>query len=118
MTKKQLQKLLSQSYSNAVLDRNKTSLIAGQLKRSELKQFIKALRLNENANNVYVTLPSKPDTNFSDNIHSLFPNKKVLYDINPSINPGIRITVGDLLYEVSLRDRIQKIITYIEQSYD
>ena len=118
MTKKQIKELVNQSYTNKLLDKGKVRSISQKLARVDLKQFIKALQTRENKDSVHITIPENPDLKLRSKIQAYFPKKKIVYEIDPTLNPGVKITYGDLLYEVSLKSRLEKLLSYIEQNND
>lgn len=111
MNKKKLQTIVKNSYKNNILDSNKVYAIADFLTRAELKRYINALKNYENKKNVIVTTPFK--MNNGTVFKKLFPNKKIVYKIDPSLMLGLKITNYDNVYEFNLKNTLDDIIFYI-----
>lgn len=119
MTKKYLQKLVLESFTKGVLDKDKVDKIANLLDRKGLKEYIKALKNFESKNSVIITLPSLPEKEDEDKLSLLFPNKKIVYNIDPSLMLGIKIQDNDLLSEFDLKNMLDDIVEYIpKKTYD
>ncbi len=110
--------LVTASYTNNNLDFERVQKIAGFLNRKLLKAYITALKRYEKKITVYVDLPQDAEMSEKKEIQALFPKKKILYNTNPALLAGIRITDNDILYELSMKDSLDKILAAIEQNYD
>lgn len=110
-----LQKLVEISYNKAELDAKNVSEIATRLSRKDLKAYIRALKAQEKKRTVIVEVPSEEAKKSLDEIQALFPEKKLQYQINPSILLGTRITDNDVVYELNLRDSLNNMVRYIEE---
>ncbi|MCL5970331.1 MAG: hypothetical protein M1450_02435 [Patescibacteria group bacterium] len=118
MTKKQIQELVLESFSNNNLDPEKVEIISRQLDRGELKEYIKALKKREKKNSVIVTLPGLPTDDDKKKFLDLFPNKKIIYNIDPSILVGVKIENNDLITELNLKDAIKNLAEFSSKTYD
>jgi len=115
MNIKKLKILVAESYKNDVLDSNKIYGIADLLTRSELKQYIGALKDHENKKNVIVlTSFCLKDKRFE----KLFPNKKIVYKKDPSLMLGVKVVDNDNVYQFNLKNALDNIISYITKAYD
>lgn len=113
MTKKLLKQLVVASYKNNNLNPKTIEKIAKVLSRKELKQYIKALKTEENKRNVIVSLPYLPKNKDKKSFEGVFQNKKILYDIDKSLILGVKITKNDLVYEMSLKNSLENLITHV-----
>lgn len=118
MTKKQIQKLVSESYVENNLNPEDVEIISSDLDRRELKEYIKALRKWEEKNSVVVTLPGLPTDTDKKRFLALFPDKKIIYNIDPSILVGVKIKNNDLITELNLKDTIDNIASFSSKIYD
>lgn len=117
MSRKKLKTIVTESYKDDILDFNKAYTIAGSLRsRNDLKQYINELKNYENKKNVTVTMPFS--INKAEVFEKLFPNKKIVYKIDPSVMLGVKIVNNDNVYEFNLKNMLQNIISYITKSYD
>ncbi|MBI2613684.1 MAG: hypothetical protein HYW62_02845 [Candidatus Levybacteria bacterium] len=116
MNSKKIDKLVSVSFRNNSLDREKVNRIATLLSSADLKKYINSLKLTERKKSLIVSSP----TNNQDlkKFEKLFPNKKILFKKDPSLMLGVRVVDNDIVYEFTLRNSLDKIINYIEQNYD
>lgn len=113
MTKKQLNQLVLYSYDNKVLNPKKVEAIAKTLKRRELKQYIKALKNWENKISVGVFLPYLPKQKEEKMLKKLFPDKKLVYNLDPSLILGLKIIDNDNVYETSLKDNFNRLLSHL-----
>lgn len=116
MNSKKIDKLVLASYSKNVLDKKTVNKISTLLSKSDLKKYINGLKLTEKRRNLIV---SSPITFFAlKKFEKLFPNKKILYKRDPSLMLGVEIVDNDIVYEFTLKNSLDKIISHIEQNYD
>lgn len=115
MTKKQIEKLISESYREKDLDSKSIDQITNALDRNELKEYIKALKHWERSNSVIITLSHPPEENDKKKFLNLFPNKKIVYNIDPSLLVGLKIKNNDIISEYDLRDTLEDIVDYVSQ---
>lgn len=118
MTKRLLQQLVLASYRNNDLDPKKVDEVSERLTRQDLKAYIRALKLMEQKKKIYVAMPSSSLYNTSKKeLQDLFQEKELLFEEDPSLLLGMRITNDDMVYETSLRDRLESIIDEVDQQY-
>lgn len=116
MNKKKIDKLVLLSYKNNFLDKNIVSKITTLISKSDLKKYINSLKLIEKKKTLIVSAPLiNQDLR---KFESLFPNKKIMFKKDPSLMLGVKIEDNDLVYEFTLKKTLDKIISYMEQSYD
>src|SRR5579872_6005365 len=100
MKKKRIQELVTISYSGEQLDEKSVQMIADKLNRSILKQYISMLKAEEKKNMIFVTTPKPLAKKEREKILSLFPKKKIIEQIDPSMIAGIKIVEKDNAYEM------------------
>lgn len=110
--------LVAASYTNSNLDLEKVQKIAGYLNRKMLKAYIKGIKQYEKRTTVFVDLPYDVEKTTDQEIKALYPNKKILYNTDQTLLAGVRITDNDIVYELSIKDSLNKILYNIEQNYD
>lgn len=115
---KLINQLVLTSYTNKNLDLEKVQKIAGYLNRKMLKAYIKGIKQYEKKTTVFVDLPYVVEKTTDQEIKALFPQKKILYNTDPTLFAGVRITDNDIIYELSINDTLNKILATIEQNYD
>lgn len=119
MTKRLLQQLVLVSYENDKLDPGKVDEIAKRLDKKDLKAYIRALKLMEQQKKVYVALPSASVYNKSrKDLESFFPKKELVFQEDPSLLLGVRLIDNDMVYEVSLENKLKKVLDEVEQQYN
>lgn len=117
MNRQTLKQLVIGSYSNGDLDAKKVNKIADLLTKNELRLYIKALKNWEKQNMITIEIPQ--DGGFSlDELQDVFPDKKLVVNVDPSLLLGMRLTDNDDLYEMSLRNSLEKITEHIKEQYD
>ena len=117
MTKKLLSQLVAFSYEKNTLNSKNVNKIVSYLNRSDLKQYIKGLKMHEKKINVFIDVPTN-DINDKDKFSKIFPNKKIVFGIDNSLMLGARILDNDMLYEINLKNTLNNIILHIEKDYD
>lgn len=117
MTKKLLKRLINHSYKNFALIPKNVNTIAGLLKRKDLKLYIHAIKVQERKQSVFIDVPIN-HAGIKDKFDGIFPNKKISYRIDPTLMLGARITADDMLYEMNLKNTLDKILEFVEEDYD
>lgn len=116
MNKKKFVQLALGSYNGNILDEKKVNSISSYLSRSDLKKYINALSDLENNKKLIVSVPTD---NFDvKTFEKLFPNKRIIIKIDPSLLLGVSIVDNDIVYEFSLQNSLDKLLTHIEEDYD
>ena len=109
MKKDMIKKLATASYSRDTLDEKKVNKISKLLKREELKAYIRSLKMIEDQKNVTIEVASSENlSGLKLHFSKLFPNKKISVKINDSLISGIKIVDYDNVYELSLKDILEK----------
>ena len=108
MTKNNIKKLASVSYTRGRLDDEKINRITKSLKRSDLRVYIKNLKAIESRHSVTITVPDEQGLNEKRHLLSkIYPNKKLVFSIDSSLLTGIRIVDSDNEYELSLKSFLE-----------
>lgn len=111
--KNKLKDLVAISYKNGELDEKTVEAIADKLSRKELKEYIRLLKHEEDNKQVYVTSAKELTEGSRKMIQNRFPEKKILYSVDPTMISGIRIIEKDNEYEISLNQTFSDIIGHI-----
>lgn len=117
MNRNMLKKLVLESYDDGELDAQKVNKIADLLSKSELKLYIKALKNWEKEHSIIIDLP-RADMVYHEQVQTLFPDKKVVMQFDPTLLLGMRLQENDDIYEMSLKKTLDKITQHIEEQYD
>ena len=115
--KKQLQKFITQSYKGGNLDSKTVNMIADHMNRQTLKQYLNLLKREEGKKQVTITSPKSIQETDKKALQNLFPNKKIIYILDPEMINGIQITDNDSEYEVNLNQTFNDIINHLS-NYD
>lgn len=115
MTKKNILHLAVKSYSGNYLDEEKVTQISSLLRRSDLKAYIACLKTLENAKKVTVISSANVDKELFEN---LFPAKKIVIEYDPKLILGVRVIDRDMVYEFSLKNSLDNVLTNIDKNYD
>lgn len=120
MTKKQIKKLAGLSFTRNNLDDRKVDSIAKLLKRSDLKEYVRVLKSIEAQKKVQVVIPNLSMIKKGDlqKFQKMFPNKKILYEEDPSLLVGVKIINNDKVFEFSLKNNLENMDSFIETQYD
>ena len=115
MTLSQIKKLALLSYKNNSLNPQKVDRISKLLKRGELRQYLKCLKLIENGKNITVVLPQETDPKTEKLFKKFYKGKAVNFIYDPSLILGVKILDNDFIYEYNLKDTIDKMSDFITQ---
>jgi len=111
MKKNVIKKLAEVSYTKNGLDRDKIAKITKKLKREDLRVYIKDLKTLEAKKTVTVTLPNDAGINeIRAQFIKLYPEKRLIFSIDPSLLTGIKVIDYDNEYELSLRGFLESSI--------
>jgi F0F1-type ATP synthase delta subunit len=118
MNRHVLKQLISESYTGDEVDATKVIKIADILSRSELKEYIRALKEHEKQTSVVVTIPDGMENLELEQFKDVFPDKKMFVEKDPELLLGVKVTDNDNVYEFNLRNTLEKMVEYIEEKYD
>ena len=116
MNKKQIKSLALASYNNDSLDNDRINSIVRKLTRSQLKQYITTLKNYENKRNVIITTPIA--SNYMQDFEKIFPDRNLIYKTDASLILGAKILNNDMIYEFSLKNSLNNIMSHITDDYD
>ncbi len=116
MNSKKIDKLVVASYKDNYLEQKKVNKIASLISKADLKKYINGLKLKELKKSLIVSSPFN-NHDFK-KFEKLFPHKKIIFKKDPSLMLGVRVVDNDLVYEFTLKNSLDKILSYIEQNYD
>lgn len=105
------------SYSDGELDARKINKFADHLTKKELRLYIKALKNWEKENSIVVEVANKEGLDL-DGVQELFPDKKVVVTVDPALLLGMRLYSNDDIFEMSLKNTLEKVTEHIEEQYD
>lgn len=117
MSKKLVKKLVDYSYKDNKLSAENVESVAKLLDRCDLNLYIKALKRQERKLSVFIDVPIN-NISVKGKFKEIFPNKKIVWNIDPLLMLGARITNDDMLFEMNLKNTLDKILLSIEQDYD
>lgn len=115
MQRKLLIQLVKESYEGKSLNPQFVTKAGAMLSRQNLKQYVKALRRNEEKQQVTITLANTPKKNIEEVFASIYPNKKITYRFDSSLGAGIRIQEPDYEFELSLKQILEGIVAHVSQ---
>lgn len=115
MIKKELKQLVEISFEKAELNAATITRIANALTRSELKEYIRLLKLEIGRRTVTVTNAIDLGGEQKKELESLFSDKKVTYKTDPSLLLGTSIVNGDIVYNMNLKQQLHDLETYVSQ---
>lgn len=120
MTKRQIDKLVLESYTGEDLSAKKVEKLTEGISRKDLKMYIRALKNWERKTSVEILIPDeKYKKNLNLNlIKSLFPKKKIKYNIDSTLITGVKIINQDMTYDFNLKNTLENIVENIRKQYD
>src|SRR5689334_1366195 len=119
MTRKEIQLLVAGSYTDKHLDEKKVNKIATILKRKDLKAYVRALKLAEKKKTITIALPQASVYNTTKQIFfDLFPGKSITIDEDKLLLLGGKVEADDMVYDFSLKNKLENFLSELEESYD
>lgn len=116
MDNKLITKLALGSYTNDTLDEKKVLRVATQLSRLDLKRYIRVLKAIERKKNLFIQVPDKK--RFQKTLEDVFRDRNIIIEEDSDLLMGVRITDDDMVYDMSLESRINKILEDLDENYD
>ena len=113
-----INQLVMASYIHGSLDLKRVDKIATFLNRKMLKLYIKALKSREKQDSIFVDSQYALEDTYENMLNDLYPDKKIIYNTDDSLVSGIKITNNDLIYEMSIRSALEKILEKVKENYD
>ncbi|GEM_PF-1484581 len=118
MPKKLIKDLVLASYTNGDLDSEKVEKIAKMLSRSMLKQYLKALKHRDSYLSVAINSAFAIGDMQKEELESMFPEKKITYNIDPRLVAGIKVTKDDIIFEMSIKGVLDEMLKKLRKDYD
>jgi F0F1-type ATP synthase delta subunit len=116
MDKKNLEKLVQESYKDGKLDKETVDYISDRLTRNKLKQYINLLKEEERKKIIFVTTPKPLSADDKKKISELFPKKTIVENIDPKMISGIKLVENDEEYEFNLNQTFHDIIRFVSSN--
>lgn len=110
ITKKIIGQLVLESYTRDALDPKKVAKISSLLSRSDLKIYIRGLKLSEKSRTISLVLPDKKLYNKS-LVKGLQKNVEVVED--KSLLLGVKIIDNDTIHDLSLKNSLESFIQHV-----
>lgn len=116
MDKKQIAKLAEISYIDNKLNADRVEKIISHLDKGELREYLKALRKQEQKLVVYIDYALELSEDNKKKFENLYPDKIVIFRNNPDLVMGIRITEDDMVYNFNMDNALGQIREYLDKS--
>lgn len=119
ITKKEIQILAKDSYTNNQLDEKKVLEFSSHMDRKALKAYIRALSAIEKKNNVIIATPSVKSYNTNKEVfEQVFAGKNIIAEEDKSLLLGLRVTDNDMIFEKSLKQILENMVSDIGKNYN
>lgn len=120
MDNKLLKRLIDYSYINNNLSIKRINKIARLFKnrRQDMKQYLKGLKKRERTLSISIDVSMPAISRYKNKFADIFPNKKIIWNVDSSLMLGLRVTDNDNVLEMSLKKTLNDIMSAIEQNYD
>lgn len=113
--------LATQSYTRGDLDPKKVESIARILKRSQLRQYLRAIKKLEESRKVVVVFSRFDDfkkEGLKKTFAKLYPDKKIVFEEDKSLIVGVKVINNDEIFEFNLNNTLDNLSSYIQETYD
>ena len=115
MTKRHIKELAQKSYINGQLDDESVLYVAEKLSRRDLKQYINQLKSIERKNTVVISSAAELTDKERKIFEEVYEGKSVQYQTNSHLLMGIEIQDNDIVYNRSLKNRLESLTNHIRQ---
>lgn len=113
MRKSEIKKLASASYTKNKLDEKKVNRVSKHLKNNDLRAYIKDLKTLESKKTVNITLPNSESVSIiKGHFAKIYPDKRIVFSVDPTLLTGIKVVDYDNEYELSLKGFLEGGITH------
>ena len=117
MKKNLIRNLARSSYSRNIIDKERVERVSKQLKKSELKEYIRDLKIIENKRTVTIILSSEENLKEIKKVFlKIYPKRNIIVKIDPDLITGIKIIDYDNEYEFSLQNFLDDSLSFIIQN--
>lgn len=117
MKRQVLKKMVIDSYLDGELDAKKINKIANLLSKKELRLYIKALKNWEKEHSIILEVADDKKIELG-GFQDIFPDKKVVVKVDPSLLLGMKLYNNDDIFEMSLKNTLDKVTEHIKEQYD
>ena len=107
-----MKQLVEASYTEGNLNLDTITRIADKLSRKDLKTYIKALKAYDDKNTLHVESAYPLNGSDESALKQIFGNKKIRYSENDELLVGVRITDNDTVYNMNLKNTLERIAAY------
>lgn len=115
MKKIQIKLFAYKSFSRGKIDAKKVNEYTSKMKRKELRDYIRFLKLIERKSKVFVEIPNanEIDKKYLQAIAKLYKGKEIQVRENPDLILGLRIIEDDIIYDYNLKNNLETIVDQI-----
>lgn len=103
------------SFTKERIDEKKVLKISKLLKRTDLKIYIKFLKLLEKKNTVNVWVSSYGDKSLQNKLSNIFKSKRIVIKEDKELLSGIKIEDFDNVYEFNLKNSIKNAVDFMTE---
>lgn len=111
MTKKQIKLLAESSFINNKLDSKRVSKFVRTMKRKELREYLRSVKLIDSKNKVIIIVPSLSKFKKIDlaSFSKIYARKEIVYREDPALIVGIKVINNDLVHDFNLKNSLENI---------
>lgn len=116
MTIKQIKLLAIKSFTRNELDPKKVKLFSSNMKRKDLRNYIREIKTIDDKNKVTFVAPALKNFKKTDVSALLkhYKGKKIMYQEDPGLLVGIKVIDNDLIYDFNLKNSLENLV----ETYD
>ncbi len=109
-----INQLAALSFSAGKLDPKRVSKISTRLSKTNLRSYIKALKMLINKNSVKIFVSTKLDKKFTNELKEIFKDKNVQIELDKTLIAGIKIKDYDTIYDFNLKNSFKSMLDGIK----
>lgn len=111
---KKVRKLVELSFTNGKINDKIAQYILKNLSKKELKEYVKILKYKVEANRVMISSASVLNSSEKVEMTKLFSDYSVEFKEDTQIGGGMKVTIGDTIIDLSVKNYIQTILTNLK----
>ncbi len=111
MTRKQIKLLAENSFVKKNLDQKKVLKFTKEMRRKELREYLRAIKSIDSKNKVTIIVPSLSKFKKTDlsNLSKIYIGKEIIYKEDPSLLVGVKIINNDIVQDFNLKNSLESI---------
>lgn len=110
-----LKSLAQHIVENGEIDKTEAKKIVSLLSPKDLRSLSEIVSLEEEKATAYVTTADELTKSENETLQAMFKGKKIINKVDKKIGAGIRAEVYDMIYDLSIKSKVQSFAHTLEE---